>query len=221
MTRTIQALAVSLTVVLLAGAAPGQAARIKCWKNDEGFRECGNSVPPKYAQQGHEERSEGGFTVKKQRKARDKAEVETERQAKLDAEKEAREKKRLQRLRAAKDRVLLDTYVTEQDMDLAHQQKTIAIEQRVIHSRGHSKKLEETLGKMQTQAGNEERAGNEVPKKLKADIGDIQRQIDETEAFITARTAEEKTFDDQHADDLARFRFLKNGGAIGSLLQKK
>ena len=44
-------------------------ARFKCWTNSDGVRECGENVPPEYAQQGHEEINKLGITVDKQERA--------------------------------------------------------------------------------------------------------------------------------------------------------
>ena len=55
------------TVALLAlcGYLNSAEAAIKCWTNKEGVRECGNAVPPEYAQQAHEEKSTSGMTIKR------------------------------------------------------------------------------------------------------------------------------------------------------------
>ena len=49
-----------LLCILIATPALSDAARIKCWTNNEGVRECGNAVPPEYAQKGHKEVSKSG-----------------------------------------------------------------------------------------------------------------------------------------------------------------
>ena len=111
-----------LAVTCLLGAASldANAARFKCWTNDEGVRECGNVVPPKYSQKQHEEVNNQGVTVRQITRAKTKEEIE--REEKAAAEKAAREKEvaRIAKIRAAKDRVLLDTFTTEDDLVLAH-----------------------------------------------------------------------------------------------------
>ena len=44
----------ALAAVALLALPPMAGAGIKCWTNNDGVRECGNAVPPEYAQQGHE-----------------------------------------------------------------------------------------------------------------------------------------------------------------------
>ena len=45
-------------------------ARLKCWTNSEGVRECGNAVPPEYAQQGHQELDKSGMVKKETERAK-------------------------------------------------------------------------------------------------------------------------------------------------------
>lgn len=216
-TRAPFALSVALAAVLTTAlAADAQAAKIKCWKNDDGVRECGNSVPPKYAQQGHEVKSKGGLTVDRTSKARDAEEARKARLAKIEAQRAARKDEERRRKQAVKDRVLLDSFASEQDVKLQHSGKMDAIDSRINHSREHITKLEETLGAMQKLAADDERAGKKVSEETLSDIADVQRQIEETERFIEQRKTEQKVLTRQYEENLDRFRFLKSGGSIGS-----
>ncbi|MEM7406641.1 MAG: hypothetical protein AAF458_15190 [Pseudomonadota bacterium] len=220
-----------ITAVLVVGlAAPltnSHAARIKCWTNDEGVRECGNKIPPKYAQKGHSEVSKSGLTLKRQEAAISKEEKErrvAEREAKKQAEIEkarlAKIEKRRKRLQSAKDRVLLDTFVEESDLTLAHERKVSAIESRISHRRSHIGKLEESLAIFQKSAANQEKQGKKVSDKTLASIDDVQRQIDASEASIKSSEGEIDRLNDEYETDLGRYRFLKNGGEVGAPLQQ-
>jgi hypothetical protein len=219
-------LALHIPLVLIIGiiasavSAPGHAARIKCWTNKDDVRECGNAVPPEYAQQGHETKSKGGLTVNKKGAARDADDVRRERVAKMKAQRVARDEKKLRKRQAVNDRVLLDSFATEEDVHLQHDRKMEAIASRISHSRDHTGRLEETLGAMQKLAADEERAGKTVSDKLLSDIGDVQRQVEETETFIDQRTKEMQTLVKQYQSNLRRYRYLKSGGQPGSPPQK-
>ena len=96
-----KALCSTFLVALLMGAGTTAEAKIKCWKNNEGVRECGNVVPPEFAQQGHEEVSSGGVKRESTGRAKSLEELEAERaEAKRKAAAEM-----LEREQAAKDRV--------------------------------------------------------------------------------------------------------------------
>ena len=81
---------VSLAMVALLGSvlvAPAEAAKtnagggIKCWHNQDGVRECGNVVPPEYAQQGSETKDKFGVTIGATGRAKTLEELEAERAA--------------------------------------------------------------------------------------------------------------------------------------------
>jgi hypothetical protein len=210
---------------LLSIATNAEAARIKCWTNKEGFRECGNVVPPEYVQKGHREVSKGGLTVKTQKraltakeKANRSAQEEADRQASLKAEKTARQERRRRLEQTAVDRTLLDLYVTEKDLTLAHERKVVAIKSTIKHRRSHVSKLDQQLARFQKQAANKERAGQEQSGKLLDNINDIQGQIDVSELFIRKRYQEMERLDAEYRKDLARYQYLKTGGRIGSPL---
>lgn len=216
-------LPLAMAGTLLSVAPTADAARIKCWINNEGVRECGNVVPPEYAQKGHKEVTKGGLTVKTQKraltaqeKADRAAQEEAERQAKLEAEKAAREERRRRVEQSATDRTLLDLYVTENDLTLAHERKVVAIESTIKHRRSHISKLEQQLAQFQKQAANQERAGQKVDEKTLASINDVQGQIYASELFIRKRSQEMEKLDDEYRKELARYRYLKAGGQIGA-----
>ncbi len=58
-----------MTVCLVMLSLPAQA-RIKCWENSDGVRECGEKVPPEYAQKSHKEISNQGITLDESERAK-------------------------------------------------------------------------------------------------------------------------------------------------------
>ena len=47
-------------------------ARIKCWTNNEGNRECGDKIPPEYTQQGYKELDKSGLVREEKEKVKTK-----------------------------------------------------------------------------------------------------------------------------------------------------
>ena len=130
-----------LGLMLVVSFAPASHATIKCWKNSDGVRECGNAVPPEYAQQGHEERSARGLVMAKQAPAKTAEEIEEQR---LQAEREA-EEARLKKIQAAKDRVLLDTFSNIDDMELARDGQLVSITSQIKLNESQIIKLEKDI----------------------------------------------------------------------------
>lgn len=185
--------------------APASAAKIKCWTNNEGVRECGNAVPPEYAQKGHKEVNKRGMTVSTQTRAKTPEEIEKER---LEQEKLEREKA-LAAEQEKKDRVLLATFASEDDMKLAHEGKVLALDTRIKHTEQLIAKLKASLKALVNDAAEQERSGTKVSDETRKDIAQVKQQIAENLGFIEQREREKVELNAQFDAELARFRKLK------------
>ena len=211
MRRRFIVFALATIVVLICAEIPLTAsARIKCWTNNEGVRECGNIVPPEYAQKGHREISDHGITVNEVARAKTPEELRREREeaARLAAEKA--EQERIARKRAEHDRVLLSTFATEGDLLLARDGKLQTIESRIRHARGIISQLQKKLQNLEARAAELERSGRALPSNLERSIRNMEHRISEHVAFIEARRTEQQAVRETFATDLARYRELRN-----------
>ena len=199
-------------LLFLAGTAlsPATFAGIKCWTNKEGVRECGNAVPPEYAQQGHEELNERGLTIKEQERAKTPEELAAEAAERERLALEQAERERLAREQAARDRVLLDTFTTEEDLLLARDGKLAALDARIQHTQQVVEKLRGNLAALQQEAARAELSGQPVTDKLHHDISRVKRQIGENRGFIEQRQHEKTELMAQFQADLDRYRELKS-----------
>lgn len=218
--RPATVLASLLAAAMVVSLPTAQAAKIKCWTNSDGVRECGNSIPPEYAQQETIEKTSSGVTTKRTKAAQDRETARKERLAKIEARKKQRAEAKRKQRQIALDRVLLDTYATEDDMHLAHTQNIESIDSRINHSKDHIGKLEQTLAAMHKVAANEQRAGKEVDAKQLADINSVQSQIEAAEGDIARREREKGKLQAKYEKDLSRFRFLYGGGALGAPVEQ-
>ena len=57
------------------------SARMKCWTNSEGIKECGDKIPPEYTDQGYQELSKGGIIIDEKERVKTKEELEKEKKA--------------------------------------------------------------------------------------------------------------------------------------------
>ncbi len=193
-------------LVVLASPDASAAKKFKCWTNSEGVRECGNVVPPEYAQQGHEEINDRGLTVGSTRRAKTDEEIEAERleQQRLDTERKLAEKQ------AKSDRILLATYPTEYDMRLAHKGKLASIDSRINHAEHLIKRLKEKLVEFIQDAANQERSGKEVSEETLKSIRLVKQQMTEQRNFIQESEHEKAKINARFEDELAHFRQLKS-----------
>lgn len=195
-----------ITLALAGLGLSGTAqAKLKCWTNSEGFKECGNAVPPEYAQQGHQELSKGGMVKKETGRAKTDEELaEAKRLEKIQAEKDklAAEQKK-------KDAILLQTFSSVEDIERARDERVTQLEASIKLTQQRSVKIQQDLDKRIRNAANAERAGKTPSEALLKDIDSLKRQIKNNDKFIEGKRAEQEVIKEDHAKDIAHYKKLK------------
>ncbi|HEY0634266.1 MAG TPA: hypothetical protein VGE00_02700 [Gammaproteobacteria bacterium] len=201
------------TALILTLSAPAFAASkgssFKCWTNKEGVRECGNEVPPEYAQGQTSTVNSKGITTKVDARAKTAAEVEQEQRQKEEAATRAAEEKRKHDKQAAYDRVLLDSYLKEEEIVAARDRKLSAIDASVELTNSTIAKLEQKLKKEEQLAENQKKAGKQPGAADSNDLESLKKQIDSRKAYVTTRQEERKAIETEYEAYLNRFRELK------------
>lgn len=190
--------------VLTLLALPAQA-RFKCWTNSDGVRECGQNVPPEYAQQGHEEINKLGITVDKHERAKTEEEIEAEKKL-------AREKVEEEKIRQAKereDRILLETFSSVDDINMTRDGKIASLETAITLSGKRIEKLQSELDVLIARAATQERKGKTPSEDLLQDIESLKRQINNNEEFIVQKHKEQDLMREEYAHYVERFKVLK------------
>lgn len=210
MTATFGAVPKSVLIATLCLLATAAYADIKCWTNREGVRECGDAVPPEYAQESHEVKSNTGMTIKKQGRARTREEVARERAEKEIAARKQAEIEAIARKQATADKVLLDTFGSEDDMVLARDGQLTNIDSQIKLTEGHAAKLQKSFEQLISDAANFERRNQKLPETLSKGIANLRSQIAEQRRFIEEKLAEQVVLRKKFELDLARFRELRS-----------
>lgn len=190
-----------LLIFFAAGNVLAAASSIKCWTNKQKIRECGQVVPPEYAQQRIEVLNERGIVISVIPAAKSKAQLAA------DARKARREKAKAKRRQ--QDHILLQTFTTERDLLISRETNLNAITGIINIARGNASTLKNNQASLQKKAGDYERSGKKVPDKLVKDINDIQRQVKENENYALQKEKERVEMVRRFDDDLKRFRKLK------------
>jgi hypothetical protein len=199
-----------LLAIVLAVAANANAG-IKCWTNKEGVKECGNTVPPEYAQQAHDEKSSTGMTIKHTGRSKTPEEIANERSIKEAEDKKQAEAKAIADKQAAKDKVLLATFSSEDDLALARDGQIANVNSQVKLAESRISKLQKALDQLITKAADRERRSQKIPPEITKEIGNLREQIKDQKNFIVAKGAEAKTINAKFDADVTRFRELKTG----------
>lgn len=187
-------------------------AKIVCWTNNEGIRECGNAVPPEYSQKEVRTINERGMTTEIKDRAKTTEEIAAE-QARLAEEKRrADEEEERRKVQENYDRVLLSTYLSEDDIIRSRDRKSAAFDATIEITRITIDKLNEKLQEEKKKAANFERQGKKLPERTQQDIDSLQEQIDAKNSFIHSKEEEKRKLHEKYEADLVRFRELKKHG---------
>lgn len=206
---------VKLTALTLVGvfiSQPVMAGKIKCWRNNEGVRECGRYVPPEFSQKRTEIRNESGRVVEVEQRAKTKEEIaEIKRQEALRKEEEKRQAEQKK-----KDDILLKTFSSERDINMLRDSKINVIEGILTVTNSNNKALRKKLERLQKNAANIERRGKKPPENILTDIKAIEDRLKKNKASIKAKREEQQEICKKFAADMAHFRKLKKGNSANS-----
>ena len=193
-----------LGIALFAFALPA-SARIKCWTNHEGVRECGQVVPPEFAQQGHEELTKHGTVRDEVERAPTEEEV-----AAIEARKEQeRLEREIQKEQARQDKILMNTFSSVEGIEATRDEKIAALNTTINLTNKRTENIQEDLDKRIERAAAQERSGKQPSEKLLESINSLKRQIKNNEAFIAEKRREQEQLRARFAEDIARFKELK------------
>jgi len=191
-------------------------AGIKCWTNRDGVRECGNAVPPEYAQQETRTINKQGMTTEITERALTKEELEKrEQNADADQLRLEEEKRQLereeQRIKDQQnhDRVLLATFLNEEEILRSRDRKLLAIDANLELTHITIEKLQVKLEAEKARVANLERQGKPIPERTQEDIDSLQKQIDDKQRYQDSKSKERQALIEQYEADIARFRELK------------
>jgi hypothetical protein len=192
----------ALSGLTLSGTAH---ARMKCWTNKEGVKECGNKIPPEYAQQEYQELGKGGLVREKTERAKTPEELAEERHL----EEKLAEEEKIKAEQKKQDSILLATFSNVSDIERARDERITALDASIKLTQARSEKIQLDLDKRIQTAANAERAGKQPPEALLKDIESLKRQINNNDKFIEGKRAEQEEIKEAHAKDIARFKKLK------------
>lgn len=198
------AMIILLSSILLAFSVPA-TARIKCWTNSEGVRACGETVPPEYAQQEHEELTKHGTVAEVQERAKTEEEL-----AKMEEEKQRKAEERQRRKEEEKhNQILVDTFSSVEDIESARDDKIAALDTTINLTNKRKEKIQDDLDKRVKRAAAQERSGKEPSEDLLKSINSLQRQIKNNDEFVAVKRQEQEQIREQFARDIERYKKLK------------
>jgi len=192
------------------GSQGAYAAKFYRWTDDKGETHYGTEVPPQYLQQQHKQINEQGITTRINQRTKTPEEAAAE----------AAERRRRAKMRAAEvaviekqkqlDKILLETYSSLDDMELARDGKIAAIEAVIRITKSNITGVRSEMARMTAEAANRERSGQTVPPKLSRQITESQSQLQENLAFIGEQRQEQERVREEFEREMRRYARLKS-----------
>ena len=179
------------------------SARMKCWTNSEGIKECGDKIPPEYTQQGYQELSKGGIILEEKERIKTKEELE---KAKKEAAIIAREEEK-ERNKKIHDKMLLETFTTIKEIETTRDQKIEAVESTIKITQKRIIKLQYLLDDELNQNSLDKQIDGKDKKFNNAES--LKEQISDNKKFIKNKIDEQGKIKKTYMEYISRFKKLK------------
>jgi len=180
------------------------AERIYKWVDENGEIQYGDRVPPQYASEERSVINKQGQTVKVYEAAKT-PEQKAEEQA---LAKQQAEQKKLAEQQAVRDRSLLATYSSEEDMLQARDSKIASVDTLIQLTNSRIGSMQQRLGELTNDAAEFERSGKKLPEGLVNQMKNIKEQIQQNEAFVDHKEQEKQQLAQKFEEDINRYREL-------------
>ena len=193
---------------LLALAGTGTAwaeKRLFRWVDEDGNVHYSDVIPPSQSAQGHDELSKEGITRKSVEPPKSPEEYAREKEL----EHLRAEQQRLIEQQQAADRVLVETYRTEDEILLTRDGKIASVDAAIAVILSNVQRHKRSLTDLQSEAAGYERRGQKIPKSLHDRIGETERGIASAYESIVRREQQKDSIRAEYDGSLSRFRDLK------------
>jgi len=194
-------LAAAMTLAI--GSAPALAATYK-WVDDQGVVHYTDKAPPDAATKGATVLDKQGRAVKQLEPAPTPAQLK----AKADAEEEQRIAARAQADQARKDKALLQSYTTEQEIDVAKARALTTIDGQIKSAQAYSTDLNRRLEALKQRKAS--LAGKPVPPDIDRDLNTIEIELARQQALIKQKTEDIATVSAKYDADKKRWQDIKS-----------
>lgn len=186
----------------LALIAPAQAKTYK-WVDDQGVTHYGETVPPEYAGKDRSELNPSGRVVNT-RDILTPEEREAKRQAELRKRQEVAATKEQQR----KDKALMNTYSSVEEIELARSRNLQQVEARLSSLKAQIRMAQESHAGLQVEEERYRAAGKPVPVSLHEDLGNSQVRLTRLQEEYRKSEAEKTQVNERFDAEIRRYREL-------------
>ncbi|MDC1286508.1 DUF4124 domain-containing protein [Gammaproteobacteria bacterium] len=200
-----------LAVLLCAVSSASMAGALYKWVDENGAVRYSDQLPPQQSRKKHQQLNSQGMVLTTREAAKSQEEMAIDAESKRLLEEQQREEARLKSIQDKKDRVLLLTFSTEEELEHARDSRVEVIDSVI---RLISSSIDTTQDKLDQLTKRAEDAyisqSKQVPGGLAQKIEHFQRKIESRNAQIALKAEEKEKIRQRYERDLERFRLLKS-----------
>jgi len=201
-----------LTLMLvLTASGPVMAQSVYRWVDENGETHYGQSVPPEFADYGYERLGPDGTVRERVEPALPPEELKRRRELRAEQARQEAE----QRNQQTRDRMLLATYSSEQDLIDTLETQMTSINSQRTSIRMAVNLVESRFESLIGQAANHSRQGNPVPQPLQASISETRDELRRLRSDLDALNQREERTRERLLADLERYRALTGSAEDG------
>ena len=197
-------------LTLLFACQDAEAGKLYKWVDENGKVHYTDTPPPESAKRDREVMNEQGLVT--ETLAREKTDEEISAEEKMAEEEAAR--KRSEEAQAARDKMLLSTYTSVEEMQMARDGRIQALDAQIRVLSGSIATLETRLTNLEQQAEQIKAAGNPVPESLVKQQEETREELLQNQRALLARENEQEQIREKFEKEIARFKELRSQGRV-------
>lgn len=203
--------AILLAVVLCVFSTQLSAATLYKWVDEDGKIRYSDRLPANQSDKQHQQLNSQGVVLSTKDAAKPREELAKEAEAKRKLEEEQREQAEIKAIQDQKDKVLLLTFSSEEEIEHARENRIQVIDSVITLIESSIAVTQQKLDELQVSAENNYLSqGKDVPGGLAQKIEHFERKIEIRNAQLAAKVEEKNKISLKYDADLARFRDLKS-----------
>jgi len=199
------------------GAQSAFAKKMYRWVDEQGNVRYSDQIPPDQVKHRRESLNDKARVVEVVEKEKTNAQRELEKRLRI----LRKQQDEMIAKQKSRDKVLLSTFRTIEDMELAFKGKMLALDGQRKMFQGNLERLQQQLQQVQKRAAQYERDDRKVPPGVLARIADYKEQIAQAYIEISIQFEKKKRVGEQFEADISRFAFLTQSDEGSKVLSRK
>jgi len=199
-----------LALMLFAAAKQATAGALYKWIDENGQIRYSDRLPPSQVKKKHQQLNSQGVVLTTKEAAKTDEELAAEAEAARKLEEENARLAKIKEAQDKKDRVLLLTFSSEEELGIARDNRLDVLDSVIQLIK---KSINTTQQQLDELRGNADASylskGKEVPGGLAQKIEHFTRKLENRNAQLASKLAEQDKINQQYEKDVARFRELK------------